>query len=72
MLIKSEILLLAVVVPGTMASAPATRHPSFMSRIGGEPSIACCVPPGAFRGLSTFAGEKKVLSDQELVFHRST
>jgi hypothetical protein len=43
-----------------------------MSLIGGEPSIARCVPPGAFRGLSTFSGEAKISSDQELVFHMST
>lgn len=72
MLTKSEILLLAIVVPGTMAAALATRHLSFMSLIDGEPSIARGAPPGAFRGLSTFSGEEKISSDQELVFHRST
>jgi hypothetical protein len=71
MLTKSEIVLLAIIVLGTMAAALATRHPSFMSLIDGEPSIARGVPAGAFRGLRTFSGEEKISSDQKLVFHMS-
>jgi hypothetical protein len=72
MLTKSEIVLLAIVVLGMMATALATRVPSFMSLIDGGPSIARGVPTGAFRGLRTFSGEEKISFDLELVLHRST
>jgi hypothetical protein len=70
MLAKSEIGLLTVTVLGTLAAWLAGPHPSLATSTYDEPSIACGVPAGAFRGVRPSNGEEKALFDQvSRMFH---
>ena len=64
MLAKSVIALLTVTVFGTLTAWLAGPHPSLVTPIYDEPSIACSAPATAFRGVRPFFGEEKASFEQ--------
>ena len=64
MLAKSEIALLTVTVFGTLTAWLAGPHPSLVTPIYDEPSIACSAPATAFRGVRPSFGEEKASFEQ--------
>src|SRR3981189_626479 len=64
MLAKSEIALLTVTVFGTLTAWLAGPHPSLVTPIYDEPSIACIAPATAFLGVRPFFGEEKASFEQ--------
>ena len=64
MLAKSEIALLTVSVLGTLAAWLAGPHPSLVTPIYDEPSIACSAPATSFRGVRPSFGEEKASFEQ--------
>jgi len=64
MLAKSEIALLTVTVFGTLTAWLAGPHPSLVTPIYDEPSIACSASATAFRGVRPFFSEEKASFEQ--------
>jgi hypothetical protein len=64
MLAKSEIALLTVSVFGTLTAWLAGPHPSLVTPIYDEPSIACSAPATAFRSVRPSFGEEKASFEQ--------
>jgi hypothetical protein len=70
MLAKSEIALLTVSVLGTLAAWLGGPHPSLVTPIYDEPSVACSAPATAFRGVRPSFGEEKASFEQgSRMFH---
>ena len=64
MLAKSEVALLTVSVFGTLTAWLAGPHPSLVTPIYDEPSIACSASATAFRGVRPFFSEEKASFEQ--------